>query len=229
MLVTKGLRLALAWPVRQAEPVNPEILMNMFKFVDIQDEEQIMAWTELLYGFHLLDKSNLVPDTQKEFHPEKQIARQDICLAKHTVLVNIQWSKTLQYKEKLLHVPLIQLKNKLICPVHWMWKLVLSVNMRPSDPLFCYHRKGKFMTLTYPWLTYWFKLWLEKCGMPAKLFSLHSCRRGGVTFLHTADIPAQMIKLLGNWASKAYLRYIDIMLSKRVEVVCRFADIIEEE
>ena len=137
--------------MRQAEPVNPEILMNMFKFVDTQDEEQIMAWTTLLYGFHLLlRKSNLVPDTQKEFHPEKQIARQDICLAKHTVLVNIQWSKTLQYKEKLLHVPLIQLKNKLICPVHWMWKLVLSVNMRPSDPLFCYHRKGKFMTLTYP-------------------------------------------------------------------------------
>ena len=65
--------------------------------------------------------------------------------------------------------------------------------------------------------------------MPAKLFSLHSCRRGRATFLHTADIPAQMIKLLGNWASKAYLRYVDIIFSKRVEVVCRFADIIEEE
>ena len=76
--------------------------------VDFNNEEQVTAWMALIYGFHmLLHKSNLVPDTQKEFHPEKQLARRNVCLAKHAVLVNLEWSKTLQYKEKVLPVPLI--------------------------------------------------------------------------------------------------------------------------
>ena len=176
----------------------------------------------------LLRKSNLVPDTQKEFNPERQLARKNICLAANAILVNIEWSKTLQYKEKVLPVPLIPIANKIICPVFWTWKLVQRIPARPLDPLFCYHRKGKFMTLTYPRLTYWFKKWIEECKLNPKVFTLHSFRNGGASFLHNADVPAQMIKLLGNWASEVYLRYIDITLSKRVEMVSKFSELLKD-
>ena len=84
------------------------------------------------------------------------------------------------------------------------------------------------MILTYPRLTYWFKEWLDKAGMSSQSFTLHSCRRGGATFLREADIPGEMIKVLGNWASEAYLRYIDLTLSKRVEATCTFARILDD-
>ena len=157
-LVLKGLRLELARPIKQAEPITPKILVQIFYRVDFTYEEQLTAWVVVLYGFHmLLRKSNLVPDTQKDFDPCKQLARRNICLAERAVLVNIEWSKTLQFKEKVLPVPLIPIANKIICPVFWTWKLIHRIPARPEDPMFCYNRKGKYMVLTYARLTYWFK------------------------------------------------------------------------
>ena len=110
-----------------------------------------------------------------------------------------------------------------------MWVLIKRISARPSDPAFCYLRKGKFMIMTYPRLTYWLKKWLHEAGVPNKGFSMHSLRRGGVTYLHKAEIPAQVIKLLGNWASDAYLRYIDVTLGKRVQAACKFAKLLNDE
>ena len=209
------MRLILARPVKQAAPLDPEILEKMFLQVNLKSEEQLVAWVALIFAFHLLlRKSNLVLDTQGEFDPHKQLARHSLCLAQNAILVEIKWSKTLQFKEKVLTLPLVRLKNTTICPVYWAWQLVKCVSGCPHQPLFCYHRKGKYMVLTYPRLTFWFKEWLDKTGIPSKGFTLHSCRRGGATFLRKANIPGEIIKILGNWASEAYLRYIDLTLSK---------------
>ena len=70
-LTIRGLRLVLARPVKQAEPIDPEILEKMFLKVNLNSEEQMVTWVALILAFHLLlRKSNLVPDTQKEFNPE---------------------------------------------------------------------------------------------------------------------------------------------------------------
>ena len=228
-LAIKGLRLELARPVKQAEPITPEILYKLFHYVDINSDEQVAAWTALLYAFHmLLRKSNLVPDTQGSFDPEKQLSRNRICLAKNAVLVEVVWCKNLQFKEKVLPFPLVVLQDRVLCPVYWTWILVKRVAAKPTDPAFCYNRKGKFMILTYPRLTHWFRKWLDLTEVGSKGFSLHSCRRGGATYLHKANIPAQVIKLLGNWASEVYLHYIDITLGKRVEAACDFAELIDD-
>ena len=128
----------------------------------------------------------------------------------------------------MLLLPLVALDNKIICPVHWTWVLIKRVATGPKDPLFCYFRCKQFMTLTYPRQTFWFKKWLDQTGTNSKQFSLHSCRRGSASFLHKANIPGQVIKLLRNWASDAYLRYIDVTLGKWVEVTCQFANLVED-
>ena len=229
-LMLRGLKLQLARPIKQAQPITPQILYKMFEHIDITSDEQITAWTAMLYGFHmLLRKSNLVPDTQGSFDPQKQIARERICLATNAILVEVVWCKNMQFKEKILPFPLVALKDKVICPVYWTWVLIKCISARPSDPAFCYLRKGKFMIMTYPRLTYWLKKWLHEAGVPNKGFSMHSLRCGGVTYLHKAEIPAQVIKLLGNWASDAYLRYIDVTLGKRVQAACEFAKLLNDE
>ena len=207
MLTIKGIRLTLARPVKQAEPMTPQILEKIFTQVDINSQEQVVTWTALLYCFHLLlHKSNLVPETQAKFDPDKQLSRDKLCLALNSILVDLVWCKMLQFKEKILPLPLVQLANKVICPVHWTWILVKTVPAEPKDPVFCYNRRNKFMVLTYLRLTFWFKKWLHEAGVPNKGFTLHSCRRGGASFLHQANIAGQVIKNLGNWASDAYLR-----------------------
>ena len=73
-----------------------EILLKMFRVVDIDSDKQVTAWMAMLYAFHmLLRKSNLVPDMQSKFDPDKQLARKNLCLADNTVLVDIVWSKNM--------------------------------------------------------------------------------------------------------------------------------------
>ena len=207
--------------------MTPDIMQKMLKYVQLTSQEQVVVWTALLFAFHLyLRKLNLVPDTQSTFNPEKQLAHCNLCMAVNTILVEITWCKTMQFKQKTLVLPLIRMKNPLICPVYWAWRMIQAVPARPLDPLFCYYRQGKYMIMTYPHLTYWFRHWLDQVGIESKKFTLHSYRRGGATFMYNADIPGAMIKVLGNWASEAYLRYIDLMLSKHVEATCNFAKIL---
>ena len=217
-LALRGLKLTLARPIRQAKPIDPATLEKMFTQVDLNSEEQLVAWVALIFAFHLLLlKSNLVPNTQREFDPEKQLSRRNLCLAQNAILVEIEWSKTLQYKEKVLSLPLLALKNKILCPVYWTWRLIRTVPASKLDPVFCYHRNDRYMVLTYPRLTFWFKRWLTMAGIPPQGYTMHSFRRGGISFLHDCNISSQLLKTLGNWASEAYLRYIDITLGKRVE------------
>ena len=228
-LTLKGLRLEMAQPTKQAFPVTPQIFSRMFAFVDVQSPEQVTAWSALIFVFHLLlRKSNIVPDTQAAFDPNKQLTRGSLTLAANAMLVNIVWSKTLQFREKELLLPLVALANKIICPVFWAWQMIQLNPANANSPAFSYYRGNRFMTLTYPRLTFWFKLWLTQAGYDATKFTMHSLRRGGATFLHEADIPGKIIQLLGNWASDCYLRYIDLTLQKRVEAAHQFAALVDD-
>ena len=194
-LTLRGLRLTLARLIRQAEPIDPTILERLLLQVDIKVEEQLTAWTALVLAFNmLLRKSNLVPQTQKEFNPEKQLARYNVCLAQDAALIDIVWCKTLQFREKVLQLPLVRLQNRVLCPVFWLWKMIKKIPAAPTDPVFCYHRKNKFMMLMYPRLTFWFKKWLQGAGYDSTRLTMHSCRRGGGGQL-TFTMPTYLDKL----------------------------------
>ena len=228
-LTLKGLRLEMAQPVKQARPITPEILQKIFKHVKLNNQEQLTVWVVVLFTFHLLlRKSNLVPDSQNKFDPAHQFTRGSLVLAKNAMLAEVVWCKTLQYQQKRLPLPLVRLQDMDICPIRWTWEMIRVIPAKSYQPLFCYHRDGEFMYLTYPWWTTVFHEWLEKAGYDKMEFSSHSFRRGGSTYLHEADVPGQIIKLLGNWASKCYLRYVDITLNRRVDTVCEIAQLLAQ-
>ena len=155
-LTMKGLRLELARPTKQAAPVDPSIMLNLFAQVNIDSPEQVTAWTALVFVFHLLlRKSNIVLDTQAGFDPAKQLTRGVLTLASNAMLVNIVWSKTLQFKEKELLLPLVALSNKVICPVFWSTRMAAMNPAQAHQAAFSYFRGNRFMILTYPRLTYW--------------------------------------------------------------------------
>ena len=199
----KGLRMQLARPTNQARPITVQNMNVMSRQVDKSSPEQVTAWTALVFAFlMLLRKSNLVPDTQKAFDGAKQLTRESITVAANAVMVDVVWSKTLQFKEKVLNIPLIRLRNKAICPLYWLLLMIQLNPASPSDPAFCYFRNGKFMTLTYPRLVYWLRRWLIMANINPEGYTMHSFRRGGASFLFDVNIPGQIIKLLGNWASE---------------------------
>jgi hypothetical protein len=52
----------------------------------------------------------------------------------------------------------------------------------------------------------------------------HSFRRGGASHAFKCNIPAALIKLQDDWKSNAYLRYIDIPLYIRWNMMNVFSD-----
>lgn len=223
----KGLKTVMARPVRQAAPITPKLLYKMYEFVNFKDQQQMVAWVAILYGFHmLLRKSNLVPDSV--FDPSRQLSRGSLCLSHKALLVEIVWSKTLQFKERKLIIPVLPVADNRICAYYWTLVMINSIPAGPLDPALCYYRGQKISPLTYSQLTKWLKLWVESAGESPVAYSSHSMRRGGATFAYESDMPGRMIQVLGDWASLAYLSYIDQSLESRLDSMAAFAEAISK-
>lgn len=119
--IMRALKQELAHPIRQAEPMTPDMLRAIYDHVELGNHFQLVCYTALLVGFYLfLRKSNLVPENKSSFDPQKQLTRGDVQIGKNMVLVVIKWSKTIQYKEKELLLPLLPASDITICPVFWL-------------------------------------------------------------------------------------------------------------
>lgn len=144
--IMRALRQELAHPIKQAEPMTPVMLQAIYHQVDLKNKTEIVAYIALLVGFYLfLCKSNLVPDGKNSFNPQKQLTRADLHIGNKTVLVVIKWSKTIQYQEKELLLPLLLAKDITICPIFWLKLMIKKVRATGSEPLFaipCINGKG---------------------------------------------------------------------------------------
>ena len=225
MFIT-GLKRTMSHSVKQAEPVTPELLLKLSKVVNYTDIIEMVAWTGLLLGFYMfLRKSNLVPDTMDGFDRNQQFCRGDVNLLgiDKAMMIEIRWSKTIQFKQKILRLPVLPAKNKAICPVFWMYYMIHKIPAEPQHPvLFLGKQTG--LALSANQLIYRFRKWLILSGHNPTIYSLHSLRRGGATFAYQSDIEAEMIKLLGDWASDCYKRYIDVSMDKRYESMKLFVE-----
>ena len=67
-----------------------------------------------------------------------------------------------------------------------------------------------------------------KMSVDPKPFTLHALRREGATFAFMVDLPAEAIKLMGDWASEAYRPYIDVNLDYHVKSMAQVAHYIDQ-
>ena len=226
-MFTAGLKRIMPHAVKQAEPVTPELLLRLSKVVNYRDQVEMVAWMGLLLGFYMfLHKSSLVPDTMDGFDREQQFCRSDINLLgiDQAMMFEIRWSKTIQHKQKILRLPILPAKNKTICPVFWVHYMINTVKAGLQDPVLALSVGPRVLALSANQLIYRFRKWLLLIGQDPTVFSLHSLRRGGVTFAYQADMEGEMIKLLGDWASDTYKRYVDISMDKRYDSMKLFVE-----
>ena len=220
-----GLKRIMPHAVKQAEPITPEILVKLSKVVNFKDPVEMVAWTAVLLGFYLfLRKSNLVPDTMNNFNAEQQFCRNDINLLglEKAMMIEVRWSKTIQFKQKILRLPVLPADNKAICPVFWVHYMISKIPVQGHQPAFSIPVGRQVMVLSYNQMIYRFRKWLKLTNHDQELFSLHSLHKGGATFAFQADMEGEMIKLLGDWASDCYKRYIDISMEKRYDSMKTF-------
>ena len=179
---TQGIQRLLLHELKQAAPITPDILVRISRVVKYTDETEMVAWVATLVGFTMfLRKSNLVPDAMDKFDPETQFRRADLHVTNPfaAMMAEIRWSKTNQFRKRILRLPVLPTNNKAICPVLWTHYMINKVPAEPNDPAFTIHHNGQKTALSAYQLLARMRKWLTLISEEAEKFSLHSLRRGG--------------------------------------------------
>lgn len=76
--------------------------------LDFTKPSDLVYWCLFLFAFFLFArKSNLVPTTKKDFENKKFLLREDVKFEVDYLLVYLKWSKTIQFGERILEIPII--------------------------------------------------------------------------------------------------------------------------
>ena len=229
-LELRSIRYDLAGPRRKAAPVDPTLLMKIHSRVDMNNDRHVVSYTALVVGFTLfLRKSNLVPDTAKSFNPNEQLIWSDLWWYGPVMMIYIKWSKTLQYRQKDLDLPLVEAQNWEICSVYWLQLLKKRFSPSLKDPIFSYPAAGIMVPLTYRALAQQYRTWVSEIGKDPESYTLHGLRRGGANQALTIGICDQDIMLMGDWSSNAYMEYIDLTIERRLVNMVQFVDEMDKQ
>ena len=188
-LMVRGITRDKGHVVKQAQPVTPKLLVDIYPYVEMRQTLDLVAWVGTLLGFYMfLRKMNLFPDTLDGFSPSIQLGRCNLYQIGDMFLVRVYHTKTIQYMERRLDIPILPNPDLRICPVYWLKHMLQQVPGCPKDPVPGRLVGGKVVPLTYVQWTKVFRGWLAKAGYQDSLYSSHSLRRG-------APVGLQPVKL----------------------------------
>ena len=126
----------------------------------------------------------------------------------------IGFRKTNQFGGRDTVIPIPGNQDPALDPVRHLHSL-LSSSTSPSDyPAFSY---GPSQFITYSKFTRRLKTLLSKAGYNPDLFSGHSFRRGGASFLHSCGGSALMVQSSGDWSSQCFTRYLYLSEEERLK------------
>lgn len=220
-LVLKGLARLNPHCPNQANPITPSMLYDMSKNFDTNSPIDSTFWCLFLHAFFLMfRKSNLVPDSVTAFNSSKQLCRDNYEFdeEKGVLLVKINWSKTIQFGEREIVIPLVPIPNSPLCPVKAYLNMISLTVVSGKNPAFCIKTGKIIKPVTYKQLQSVLKHMVASIGKDASKFSSHSFRRGGCSWAFSANVPTELIQLYGDWKSEAYKKYLKFDLEDKILV-----------
>lgn len=202
--------------VKQASPITPEILTNMYLCLNKSSKKDSVYWCLFIFAFFLFArKSNLVPNSEKDVLSQKFLLSKDVELKNNILVVSMRWSKTNQFGQRVLQIPLLEISGSVLCPVNAFKRMCKMVSAGASDPLFALP-KGK--CITYPAFQKKLKSLIVEIGLDPDEYSTHSFRRGGTTTAFKAKVPIVLIKAHGDWKTDCFQKYVSLSLEDKLLV-----------
>ena len=151
----------------------------------------------------MFHKSNLLPVSQSSFDPNRQLTEADFVFESWGVLVHMKWSKTIQFRERVVQIPFSYVSYSPLCPVQ---AICHAFSFLPSDKncsqAFNYLDTQTLQPVCFTYAK--FLKFLRTCLMnigsdpTCTSYAGHSFHRGGTSFVFQSGIPVEMITLLGD-------------------------------
>ena len=219
--ILKGVRRLKGDASIQKLPITLDILKKIFQILDLNSSFDRTFWTACLVGFFsFFRKSNLLIPSHLLFDPTRNLCASDVSFTNDGVILSVRWSKVIQFKERILQIPLPKIPNSPFCPSTALLRLTLECPSFPLPvPLFRYSWLG---ASNVPLTQNQFMDKLHSClgaiGLDTSKYSGHSLRRGGASFALQCGLPVDLIKIQGDWRSNACERYLQPSLELRKRV-----------
>lgn len=193
----KGIERVKGCAVNRKQPISPAVLLRIKEQLRMTVANDQVFWAAcLVLFFGLLRKSNVLCESARA-DPDKQLTRGSFIVDTDSSALTAQlhWSKTIQYKERSQTIRFPCLAPHPLCPVT---AVIASFRATaPSDP----------KAPAFPMTAAQFNARLKR--LAGQEYSSHSFRRGGATHALSCGIPGEVIKILGDWRSSAYMSYLD--------------------
>ena len=212
----QGLKRKLAKTPFQVLPITPDILRKMYDHLDLRKKADLALWCSFLLAFFcLFRKKNVCPESCHSLD-QKTLRRKhiEVDLANNVVHVYCNFSKTNQFSSSDLVIPVPGNADPKLDLVHHLSTLFNLVDAGPEQPAFTYS-PGRF--IHYNQFTVRLKSLLSSCGLNPALYSGHSFRRGGASFLYQVGGTILQIMSSGDWSSNCFTRYLFLTEEERLE------------
>ena len=210
---------------RRKLPITPALLLRIQRLMDFSKPSNRVLWAAYLMSFFtLLRKSNIVPPSQAKFDSKRQPCRSDLRRARQGFVLHIKETKTIQFKERDLLLPIPYLPRHPLCPTTALIAvLALLPTAPPSTPLFAYPAYDGLHVLTQAALSRHLKEHLRCIGVDPTVYSAHSFRRGGASWALQCGMPGELIQVLGDWRSDCYQKYLQLDVSTKFTLLSPFS------
>ena len=182
-MTMQGLKRRLAKVPFQVLPITPAIMKRMFSHLNMSLTQDRALWCSYLLSFYgLLRKSSAVPKSDV-FNVNNVLVRRNISVdvANNMVYLYLGHGKTNNFCTRDVVIPIPGNSDPALDPVRHLQALFSIVTVSQDSPAFTF-AQGQF--IKYSSFTTRLKNLLKKAGLDPALYSGHSFRRGGATFLH---------------------------------------------
>ena len=215
-LFMKGLKRCNPHTVKAALPITPDILLKIKENLDFSDPNHLTYWCLFLFAFYLMcRKSNLVGTVTD---CSKSLKRGDISVFDNFLLVRFRWTKTIQFQERCLEIPIIKNVSSPLCAYSAFKDMTKEFLVSADSPAFVVNCNEKYKPVSYSMLQNFLKLIIAKIGLDPEKYSSHSFRRGGATWAFRSGVSPNLIQLQGDWQSDAYKLYLQHDLNDKLAV-----------
>jgi len=220
-----GLKRMFGAETVQKLAVTPHMLLQFVCFMGASSFNMVMLWGAFLVAFFgLFRKDNITVGKASAFNPRANLTLGDFLDDGGDVIwVKVQHSKVIQFRERFHWVPLVSIPGHPLCPVMAVRKVLAlheQLGSSPDVPMFLWRRGlgNKVGPMTHSIFVGEFKRLVARCGYDWRQYAGHSFRRGGATFCFNLKVCPDLIKMLGDWKSDAYLLYDETTEARRLEL-----------
>lgn len=179
--ILKGLRRHKGDGINPKLPITDSILRGILAVLNLNNPFEVCFWAACLVAFFsFFRKSNLLIPSKAQFNPDKHLCVSDVQFGPQGAVLSVRWSKTIQYRQRTLQIPLPHIAGSPFCPSS---ALMLCTSLAPKRnnplPLFSFPTPQGTQPITYAAFITHLRLCLRKLGFNPSLYSGHSFRRGG--------------------------------------------------